>query len=129
MREEPTASELLDIVAEFLRAEVLPALSGRVAFHARVAANVLDTVRREMALGPPALAAETARLRALLGREDGDGAELNRDLCDRIARGDIDPNSPELVRHLWATTIDTMSIDQPNYATYRRAISGKPGDA
>ena len=128
MREEPTASELLDIVAEFLRAEVLPALTGRVAFHARVAANVLDTVRREMALSPSALAGETERLRALLGH-DGDGAELNRELCEKIAGGEVDTNSPELIRHLWATTIDTMSIDQPNYATYRRAIAGKPGDA
>jgi hypothetical protein len=128
MREQPTAAELLDIVAEFLRAEVLPALSGRTAFHARVAANVLDTVRRELALGPAALEGEAERLRALLGR-GGDGTELNRELCERIAAGDLDGAAPELLRHLWTTTLDTVAIDQPGYATYRRAVAGDPGDA
>lgn len=128
MREQPTAVELLDIVAEFLRAEVLPALSGRTAFHTRVAANVLDMVRREVALGPAALEGEAERLRALLGR-GGEGQDLNRDLCERIASGKADLFDADLLRHLWATTIDTVAIDQPKYATYRRATAGEPGDA
>jgi hypothetical protein len=33
---------------------VMPAASGQVAFHARVAANVLGIVARELELGPPA---------------------------------------------------------------------------
>lgn len=128
MREQPTAGELLEIVAEFLRGEAIPELNGRTAFHARVAANVLDIVRRELAQGPAALEAETARLRDLLGRE-GDGEGLNRALCGAIADGAVDPGAPELVRHLWATTVDTVAIDQPNYATYRRTLAGTPGDA
>jgi aminoglycoside phosphotransferase (APT) family kinase protein len=50
----PTASELLEAVREFLTGEVMPATSGQVAFHARVAANVLAIVARELELGPPA---------------------------------------------------------------------------
>jgi aminoglycoside phosphotransferase (APT) family kinase protein len=51
----PTASELLDAVREFLTDQVMPATAGQIAFHARVAANVLAVVARELELGaaPP----------------------------------------------------------------------------
>jgi hypothetical protein len=48
----PTASELLEAVREFLTGQVMPASSGQLAFHARVAANVLGIVARELELGP-----------------------------------------------------------------------------
>ncbi len=47
----PTASELLDAVREFLTGQVMPATTGQLAFHARVAANVLGIVARELELG------------------------------------------------------------------------------
>jgi aminoglycoside phosphotransferase (APT) family kinase protein len=51
----PTASELLEAVREFLTGQVMPASTGQIAFHARVAANVLGIVARELELGaiPP----------------------------------------------------------------------------
>jgi hypothetical protein len=48
----PTASELLDAVRQFLTDQVMPATGGQLAFHARVAANVLSIVAREIELGP-----------------------------------------------------------------------------
>jgi aminoglycoside phosphotransferase (APT) family kinase protein len=48
----PTASELLAAVREYLLTSVLPATSGQLAFHARVAANSLAIVARELELGP-----------------------------------------------------------------------------
>jgi aminoglycoside phosphotransferase (APT) family kinase protein len=48
----PTASELLDAVRGFLTDQVMPGTSGQLAFHARVAANVLAIVARELDLGP-----------------------------------------------------------------------------
>jgi aminoglycoside phosphotransferase (APT) family kinase protein len=57
----PTASELLEAVREFLTAQVMPASTGQLAFHARVAANVLGIVARELELGaipPEALLAD-----------------------------------------------------------------------
>lgn len=53
----PTASELLDAVREFLTGQVMPATTGQLAFHTRVAANVLGIVARELELsttGPEA---------------------------------------------------------------------------
>ncbi len=51
----PTAGELLDAVREFLTGQVMPATTGQLSFHARVAANVLSIVARELELGtiPP----------------------------------------------------------------------------
>jgi aminoglycoside phosphotransferase (APT) family kinase protein len=50
----PTAS-LLEAVREFLTGQVMPASTGQLAFHARVAANILGIVARELELGaiPP----------------------------------------------------------------------------
>jgi aminoglycoside phosphotransferase (APT) family kinase protein len=47
----PTASELLEAVREYLLGSVMPATSGQVAFHGRVAANALAMVARELELG------------------------------------------------------------------------------
>jgi aminoglycoside phosphotransferase (APT) family kinase protein len=47
----PTASELLDAVRGFLTDDVIAATTGQVAFHARVAANVIGIVAREIELG------------------------------------------------------------------------------
>ena len=44
----PTAAELVAAVAEFLDNDVRAACSGQVGFHARVAANVLRIVEREL---------------------------------------------------------------------------------
>jgi len=51
----PTASELLEAVREFLLDAVLPQTSGQLSFHARVAANAVAIVLRELELGslPP----------------------------------------------------------------------------
>ena len=44
----PTAAELVAAVAEFLETEVRDGTTGALNFHARVAANVLHTVEREL---------------------------------------------------------------------------------
>lgn len=44
----PTASELLEAVREFLLDAVLPQTSGQLSFHARVAANSVAMVQREL---------------------------------------------------------------------------------
>ena len=119
MQDEPTPSELIRAVADFLRNELAPQLSGHSAFKLRVAVNALDLVTRQLALEGASDAAELARLSRLLGVE-GSLPELNRALAERIASGETDLNTPGLVEHLWQTTMDKLAVDQPNYAAYRR---------
>ncbi len=52
----------------------------------------------------------------------GSLAELNRVLADRIAKGEVDLQTPGLADHLWQTTMDKLAVDQPNYASYRREL-------
>ena len=49
----PSSAELAQAVREFLEQEVMPATEGRLSFHARVAANVLAQIERELQSGLP----------------------------------------------------------------------------
>jgi hypothetical protein len=49
----PSSAELAEAVREFLEQEVIPATDGRLSFHARVAANVLGQLERELQNGLP----------------------------------------------------------------------------
>lgn len=122
MPDEPGGPDLLDAVARLLRDELLPLLPPAAAFNARVAANAVDLVARELRSGAAADAAAAARLRALLQREAGNSRDLESELCQRLKNGDIDPADPTLRSHLWATTLDKLAIDQPAYAPYRREL-------
>jgi aminoglycoside phosphotransferase (APT) family kinase protein len=48
----PTAREMVEAVQEFLTDDVMPSTSGRLSYHARVAANMLAIVGRELAAPP-----------------------------------------------------------------------------
>jgi hypothetical protein len=121
MYDPPSTAELVTAVREFLEEQAMPRLEGRTAFHARVAANALAIVARQLELGPAAEAAEHERLVALLGR-DGSLDSLTRELCQRIRAGEIGLESSALVSHLRTTTLDKLAVDQPRYAGYRRAL-------
>jgi hypothetical protein len=121
MQDEPTPTELIKAVADFLRTEITPAIKGHNAFKLRVGINALDLVTRQLALQGPGEAAEAVRLKALLGI-DGSVVELNRALAEKIAKGEVDLNTPGLKEHLWQTTMDKLAVDQPNYASYKREL-------
>ncbi len=124
MQDEPTPTELIKAVADFLRTEITPAIKGHNAFKLRVGINALDLVTRQLALEGPAAAGEAVRLKALLG-VDGSVMELNRVLAEKIARGEVDLNTPGLKEHLWQTTMDKLAVDQPNYGSYKRELGTK----
>jgi hypothetical protein len=126
MQDEPTPTELLQAVADFLRNDIAPATTGHSTFKLRVSINALDLVTRQLALAGASDAAEAERLSRLLGRQ-GSLAELNRALADGIGKGEIDLATPGLAEHLWQTTMDKLAVDQPNYAAYRRELEGKGG--
>ena len=114
MIDHPRAEELVEAVARWIDS-VRPGLPAREAFLARVAANALGVVRRELIQGPDADAAAVERLSSLLGRE-GSLAELNADLCARLREGAMDRDTPGLLAALKANIVDQIAIDQPTYA-------------
>ena len=124
MQDEPTPEELTKAVADFLRNDIAPQVSGHNAFKLRVAINMLDLVTRQLRLGQGSDAAELVRLSQLLGKQ-GSLGELNRALADQIAKGEVDLQTPGLADHLWQITMDKLAVDQPNYASYRRELGEK----
>jgi hypothetical protein len=121
MQDEPTPIELTKAVADFLRNDIAPLISGHQAFKLRVAINALDLVVRQLTLAEGSDAAEGARLTQLVGI-DGKLLDLNRELAGKIASGEIDLKTPGLAAHLWQTTMDKLAVDQPNYASYKREL-------
>jgi hypothetical protein len=124
VQDEPTPTELIKAVADFLRNEITPVIKGHNAFKLRVGINALELVTRQLALVSGSEAAEAKRLTQLLGMQ-GSLLELNRALSDRIAKGEVDLQTPGLADHLWQTTMDKLAVDQPNYASYKRELGAK----
>jgi len=118
MQDRPTPVELVQAVANFLRDTVLPPSTGRLAFEIRIAINALELVARQLACAGEAHCAERQRLEELLGRT-GSLTDLNCELCTRIAEGVIGLTDERLTRHLWATTMEKLAVDQPSYAAFR----------
>jgi len=129
VQDRPTARELLEAVRLFIEHDVVPALDGPARFHARVAANVLAIVGRELHDEESTLVAEWTRLATVLGRPGGAPpdrlaalraavAELTEELCARIRRGDADA-SPfrEAVRAaVTASVAEKLAVANPRFA-------------
>jgi hypothetical protein len=122
MQDEPTPIELTKAVADFLRNEITPIISGHNAFKLRVAINILDLAARQLTLEKDSDREELERLTNLLGMK-GTVMELNRVLAERIAKGELDLRTSGLAAHLWQTTMEKLAVDQPNYASYKRELA------
>ncbi|KQY04219.1 hypothetical protein ASD37_19875 [Mycobacterium sp. Root135] len=97
----PTAAELIAAVAEFLETDVKQATTGAVNFHARVAANVLRTVERELLDDSPAP--------DLLGFED------ERALAAAIRAGELDHREAEVLAALRRLVAHRIAVSHPGY--------------
>jgi hypothetical protein len=126
MQDQPTPSEVIGAVATFLKTVVAAQTTGATSFQARVAANALEMMRRQLDLAPTEDAAELERLKLVLGT-DGSLAELNVELARRIEAGELDLTTAGLSDHLWATTMAKLAVDQPTYAAYRAELARRDG--
>lgn len=118
MQDEPAPIELLSAVAGFLRDVVATEAAPRTAFQARVAANALDLVGRQISLQRREEDEERVRLASLLGKE-GPLEQLNEEFAQALAGGVMTLASPGVPEHLWLTTLAKLAVDQPNYASHR----------
>jgi hypothetical protein len=124
MQDEPRPDELVKAVADFLRNDIAPQISGHAAFKLRVAINALDLATRQLALSGDSDAAELHGLTMLLGVH-GTLPDLNRDLAARLKDRSVDLTTPGVKEHLWETTMAKLAVDQPNYAAYKRELERK----
>jgi Domain of unknown function (DUF6285) len=128
VQDRPTVNELLEAVRAFLDEEVVPALEGPRQFHARVAANVLAIVGRELAGEEASLLAEWQRLGLLVG---GDTAapparlealrsvvrERTQALAERIRGGEADagPFRDAVRAHVRLTVEEKLRVANPRF--------------
>jgi hypothetical protein len=126
MQDQPTPGEIIKAVAEFLRGPLTQELKPHIAYQARVAANVLELVGRELSMAGKENTLEAERLRAILGR-DASLEELNAALAQALERGALSIASRGVEDHLWATTLAKLSIDQPSYSGYQAALAMRRG--
>lgn len=108
----PTAAELVAAVTEFLDTALAnrdghAATAGQVRFHARVAANALRIVERELRDTTGAVVAE-----ALAGLGFADEAAL----AAAIRAGDLDRRPEALTACLYTLVEHRLAIDHPGYA-------------
>lgn len=109
LHNRPTAAELVAAVADFLEGEVRQATgpdgpladAGAVNFHARVAANVLRTVERELL--------DDSEMPDLLGFPD------EAALAAAIRRGDLDERSAEIAPALRELVLYRLAVSHPGY--------------
>ncbi|QUR66728.1 DUF6285 domain-containing protein [Mycobacterium spongiae] len=102
----PTAAELVAAAAEFLEGDVREATGGQVNFHARVAANALRIVEREL------LAPVESGVRAGLA---GLGFADEAGLAAAIRAGELDGRDDELVSCMRALVRHRLAVAHPGY--------------
>lgn len=102
----PSAAALVEAVREWIESQVAQAPG--LAFHARVAANVLAMVERELALGAAQAAAHAGRLASL-------GAVDDADLAARIRGGEYDDRIDDVRRLVRESVRDKLLVANPKY--------------
>ncbi len=138
MQDRPTYAELLAAVRRFLEADVVPRLEGPLKFHARVAANVVAIVEREMETEDEQLRAEAERLAGLLGAAETLAPDrssrrdairrLTVDLCRRIRNGDADTGDwrTAVLAHTRATVREKLAVANPKYLEGDDRLRARP---
>jgi hypothetical protein len=99
MHDRPTVDELLRAVEALLDEQLVPTLDGARKYNARVASNVIKTVRRELQHDERQIDAEWRGLDIVLGAQARPATvdatkralvERNEELSERIRAGDAD---------------------------------------
>lgn len=102
----PLAVELVAAVAEFLETDVRGATEGQVNFHARVAANALRIVEREL------LDDSEAESRAAMA---GLGFADEEELAAAIRAGDMDGQAEQVTACLRILVRRRLAVAHPGY--------------
>lgn len=117
---------LLEALAQFLRSDVQPRVTGATAWDTRIAVNLLGILAREAAFAGRVQALEAHAAQAL----GLDAQDPSRDLARGLRDGRITP-SAEVLAYCRERTLLALAIDNPGYSGYREACARwqvTPGD-
>jgi hypothetical protein len=106
--DRPTAAELIEAVREFLEGDVADAVEGRLAFHVRVATNVLAMVERELARADDDRTAHAERMVRL-------GVADDVELVAALRAGRFDDRLAEVADVLWDAVVAKVEVANPRY--------------
>jgi hypothetical protein len=107
----PTAAELVEAVREWIERDVGTG-SAVSPFHARIAANMLSIVERELALGVEHDRRHGERLDQL-------GVVDDRELAAAIRAGRFDGRIDEVRALVWDSVRDKLAVANPGYLDVR----------
>jgi alcohol dehydrogenase class IV len=127
MQDRPTPVELLEAAADFVERELVPAIHGTRQFQARVVANVMRIVAREITLEDRQVRGEVKALARVLGRDaphlhslddlHAAAAALGEELSARIRAGEADDGARrrEVLAVVRQSVEDKLRIANPRY--------------
>lgn len=104
----PSTAQLVEAVREWIERDVMSSTTGRLQFHARVAANVLAIVERELELGGKQGDDHRARLADL-------GVASDTELAARIRDGSLDDRMDDVIEVVRASVVDKLRVANPGY--------------
>ena len=124
MQDRPTYDELLAAIETFLDKEIVPNVPGSRGFHARVAANAIRIIRRELEGREEQLLAEWQGLDTLLGPAERPATldalanalrTRNAKLCELIRNGDADEDdfARRVREHVHRTVAEKLRVSDP----------------
>ena len=127
MQDRPTSVELLEAAADFVESELVPAVQGARQFQARVVANVMRIVAREIKMEDSLVRNEVKALALLLGRDKPHlhslddlhkaAASMGEDLTAKIRAGEADDGDwrREVLAVVRQSVEDKLRIANPRY--------------
>jgi hypothetical protein len=139
MQDRPNIRELLELGAQFIDHQIVPITEGALQFQARIVANVMRIVRREIELEERQLREEIALLARLLNRPPAASASLeqaraeavvlNAELSARIRAGDADrgPWRQAVLEAVRTLVEEKLLVANPRYLEADRAARAHGG--
>jgi uncharacterized protein DUF6285 len=127
MQDRPTSIELLEAAADFVDRELVPTIDVARQFQARVVANVMRIVAREIKMEDPLVRSEVKALARLLGRDAPHlhsledlrkaAASMGDELTAKIRAGDADGGDwrREVLAVVRQSVEDKLRIANPRY--------------
>src|ERR1700675_1753044 len=127
MQDRPTSIELLEAAADFVDHELVPTIEGARQFQARVVANVMRIVAREIKLEDPLVRSEVKALARLLGHDSPHlhslddlrkaAASMGEELTAKIRAGAADDGAwrRDVLAVVRQSVEDKLRIANPRY--------------